>query len=220
MSTSTFLESIACFSFNLCRIFFMLDQVIGRRLCIAIFPLPTRFSLVFVRLPTDGPGKEVADADVSEEDQNNLLKFLEKKETEYMRLRRHKMGVEDFELLTIIGKGAFGEVDHVKAERNLLAEVESNCIVKLYFSFQDDEFLYLVMEYLPGGDVMTLLMKKDILTDDEARLYVAETVLAIDSVHKHDYIHRDIKPGNLLLDLRLSGFGLWISVHSRSRSFL
>lgn len=52
----------------------------------------------------------MADADVSEEDQNNLLKFLEKKETEYMRLQRHKMGADDFELLTMIGKGAFGEV--------------------------------------------------------------------------------------------------------------
>ena len=54
--------------------------------------------------------KKLADADVSEEDQNNLLKYLEKKETEYMRLKRHKMGVSDFDLLTIIGKGAFGEV--------------------------------------------------------------------------------------------------------------
>ncbi|KAK5813412.1 hypothetical protein PVK06_028862 [Gossypium arboreum] len=184
--------------------------------------------------------KKLADADVSEEDQNNLLKFLEKKETEYMRLQRHKIGVEDFELLTIIGKGAFGEVricrekttgqvyamkklkksemlrrgqvEHVKAERNLLAEVDSNCIVKLYFSFQDDDFLYLIMEYLPGGDMMTLLMRKDILSDDEARFYVAETVLAIESIHKHNYIHRDIKPDNLLLDryghLRLSDFGL------------
>jgi serine/threonine kinase 38 len=54
--------------------------------------------------------KKLADADVSEEDQSNLLKFLEKKETEYMRLQRAKMGVDDFELLTMIGKGAFGEV--------------------------------------------------------------------------------------------------------------
>jgi hypothetical protein len=54
--------------------------------------------------------QKLADADVSEEDQNNLLKFLEKKETEYMRLQRHKMGADDFELLTMIGKGAFGEV--------------------------------------------------------------------------------------------------------------
>ncbi|KAM3683305.1 hypothetical protein ACJW31_12G137300 [Castanea mollissima] len=184
--------------------------------------------------------KKLADADVSEEDQTNLLKFLEKKETEYMRLQRHKMGADDFELLTMIGKGAFGEVricrernsgqvyamkklkksemlrrgqvEHVRAERNLLAEVDSNCIVKLYCSFQDDEFLYLIMEYLPGGDMMTLLMRKDTLTEDEARFYVAETVLAIESIHKHNYIHRDIKPDNLLLDkhghLRLSDFGL------------
>ncbi|XP_049346369.1 uncharacterized protein LOC125810908 isoform X1 [Solanum verrucosum] len=184
--------------------------------------------------------KKLADADVSEEDQNNLLKFHEKKETEYMRLQRHKMGADDFELLTMIGKGAFGEVrvcrekttghvyamkklkksemlrrgqvEHVKAERNLLAEVDSNCIVKLYCSFQDDEFLYLIMEYLPGGDMMTLLMRKDTLTEDEARFYVAETVLAIESIHIHNYIHRDIKPDNLLLDryghLRLSDFGL------------
>ncbi|KAI4331535.1 hypothetical protein MLD38_029720 [Melastoma candidum] len=184
--------------------------------------------------------KKLADGDVSEEDQYNLLKYLEQKETEYMRLQRHKMGVDDFELLTMIGKGAFGEVrvcrektsghvyamkklkksemlrrgqvEHVKAERNLLAEVDSSCIVKLYCSFQDDDFLYLIMEYLPGGDMMTLLMRKDTLTEDEARFYVAETVLAVESIHKHNYIHRDIKPDNLLLDrhghLRLSDFGL------------
>ncbi|KAH9308732.1 hypothetical protein KI387_036643, partial [Taxus chinensis] len=183
---------------------------------------------------------KLADADVSEEEQNNLLKYLEKKETEYMRLQRHKMGVDDFELLTIIGRGAFGEVrlcrekttchvyamkklkksemlrrgqvEHVKAERNLLAEVDSNCIVKLYCSFQDEEYLYLIMEYLPGGDMMTLLMRKDTLTEDEARFYVGQTVLAIESIHKHNYIHRDIKPDNLLLDkyghMKLSDFGL------------
>ncbi|XP_058197028.1 serine/threonine-protein kinase CBK1-like isoform X3 [Rhododendron vialii] len=157
-----------------------------------------------------------------------------------MRIRRHKMSVDDFELLTIIGRGAFGEVrlcrekstgliyamkklkksemlrrgqvEHVKAERNVLAEVDSSCIVKLYCSFQDDEFLYLIMEYLPGGDMMTLLMRKDTLTEDEARFYVGQTVLAIESIHKHNYVHRDIKPDNLLLDrnghMKLSDFGL------------
>lgn len=54
--------------------------------------------------------KELAEADVSEEEHDNLLKYLEKKETEYMRLQRHKMGTDDFEQLTMIGKGAFGEV--------------------------------------------------------------------------------------------------------------
>jgi serine/threonine kinase 38 len=82
------------------------------------------------------------------------------------------------------------QVEHVKAERNLLAEVDSAYIVKLYYSFQDEEFLYLIMEYLPGGDMMTLLMRKDTLTEDEARFYIAETVLAIESIHKHNYIHR------------------------------
>ncbi|KAK6161244.1 hypothetical protein DH2020_004643 [Rehmannia glutinosa] len=184
--------------------------------------------------------RKLADAEVSEEEQNNILKYLEKKETEYMRLQRHKMGADDFEPLTMIGKGAFGEVrvcrekstghvyamkklkksemlrrgqvEHVKAERNLLAEVDSNCIVKLYCSFQDEEYLYLIMEYLPGGDMMTLLMRKDTLTEDEARFYVGETVLAIESIHRRNYIHRDIKPDNLLLDrnghMKLSDFGL------------
>jgi serine/threonine protein kinase len=82
------------------------------------------------------------------------------------------------------------QVEHVKAERNLLAEVDSAYIVKLYYSFQDEEFLYLIMEYLPGGDMMTLLMRKDTLTEDEARFYIAETVLAIESIHKHNYVHR------------------------------
>ncbi|KAH8958653.1 hypothetical protein BDL97_06G036600 [Sphagnum fallax] len=184
--------------------------------------------------------RKLADADVTEEEQNSMLKDLERKETEYMRLQRHKTGVDDFELLTIIGRGAFGEVrlcrekktgqvyamkklkksemlrrgqvEHVKAERNLLAEVDSNCIVKLYCSFQDEDYLYLIMEYLPGGDMMTLLMRKDTLTEDEARFYVGQAVLAIESIHKHNYIHRDIKPDNLLLDkhghMKLSDFGL------------
>lgn len=54
--------------------------------------------------------RKLADADVSEEEQINLLKYFERKETEFMRIQRHKMGVDDFELLTIIGRGAFGEV--------------------------------------------------------------------------------------------------------------
>lgn len=56
--------------------------------------------------------RKLADGDVPAEEQMNLLNFLEKKETEYMRIQRHKMGVDDFDLLTIIGRGAFGEVIH------------------------------------------------------------------------------------------------------------
>ncbi|THG12480.1 hypothetical protein TEA_022985 [Camellia sinensis var. sinensis] len=189
--------------------------------------------------------KKLASSEVSEEEQMNLLKDLERKETEYMRLKRHKICVDDFELLTIIGRGAFGErivlqvrlcqekksgnifamkklkksemlsrgqVEHVRAERNLLAEVASHFIVKLFYSFQDAEYLYLIMEYLPGGDIMTLLMREETLTETVARFYIAQSVLAIESIHKHNYIHRDIKPDNLLLDqnghMKLSDFGL------------
>ena len=105
-----------------------------------------------------------------------------------------------------------GQVDHVKAERNLLAEVDNPSIVKLYYSFQDEEFLYLVMEYLPGGDMMTLLMRRDTLSEEVTRFYIAQTVVALETIHRHNFIHRDIKPDNLLLDrdghMKLSDFGL------------
>ncbi|PRQ27999.1 uncharacterized protein LOC133739856 [Rosa rugosa] len=184
--------------------------------------------------------RKLASSDVPKEVQINLIKDLERKETEFMRLKRHRICVDDFEPLTIIGRGAFGEVrlcrekksgniyamkklkksemlmrgqvEHVRAERNLLAEVASHCIVKLYYSFQDAEYLYLIMEYLPGGDMMTLLMREDTLNESVAKFYIAQSVLAIESIQKHNYIHRDIKPDNLLLDknghMKLSDFGL------------
>ncbi|GFP91385.1 serine/threonine-protein kinase cbk1 [Phtheirospermum japonicum] len=194
--------------------------------------------------------RKLASSDVPKEEQINLIKDLERKETEFMRLRRNKICVDDFELLTIIGRGAFGEVrlcrekksgniyamkklkksemlsrgqvEHVRAERNLLAEVASHCIVKLYYSFQDAEYLYLIMEYLPGGDMMTLLMREDTLSENVAKFYIAQSVLAIESIHKHNYIHRDIKPDNLILDknghMKLSDFGLCKPLDCRTLS--
>ena len=68
------------------------------------------------------------------------------------------------------------------------------------------------MEYLPGGDLMSLLMKKDILSEDEARFYMAEMVLSVEAVHKMKCIHRDLKPDNILIGIdghiKLSDFGL------------
>ncbi|KAG5613089.1 hypothetical protein H5410_024370 [Solanum commersonii] len=229
--------------------------------------------------------RKAQEAQVPSDEQEKMLRNLEKRETEYMRLQRHKVGIDDFEQLTVIGKGAFGEkvrfsirgllpcvrrihdtanvrmdideadfsrvrlcrfkstgeifamkklkksdmlsrgqVEHVRSERNLLVEVDSRCIVKLFYSFQDSDFLYLIMEYLPGGDIMTLLMREDVLSENVARFYIAESILAIQSIHQHNYVHRDIKPDNLILDrnghLKLSDFGLCKPLENKYSSIL
>jgi serine/threonine protein kinase len=182
---------------------------------------------------------------LTNKEQNDLRKELDKKESDFIRLKRRKLNQKDFETVKIIGRGAFGEVRlvrmvdgtelyamkklkkdemlkkeqvaHVRAERDVLAQANNPWVVKLHYSFQDDRFLYLVMEYLPGGDMMNLLIKYDIFTEDQTRFYIAETLLAIDSVHKLGYIHRDIKPDNLLLDVtghvKLTDFGLCTGFH-------
>lgn len=172
------------------------------------------------------------------------------KETEFLRLKRSRLGVEDFEPLKVIGRGAFGEVRlvqkrdtghvyamkilrkadmlekeqvaHVRAERDILVEADHQWVVKMYYSFQDVINLYLIMEFLPGGDMMTLLMKKDTLSEESTQFYIAETALAIDSIHKLGFIHRDIKPDNLLLDakghIKLSDFGLCTGLKKSHRT--
>lgn len=100
-----------------------------------------------------------------------------------------------------------------REERNVLANSEKNpWVVGLKCSFQDPDNLYLVMEYLPGGDLMNLLIKKDIFTHEEAQFFTAEMLMALDTVHQMKYIHRDLKPDNILLDanghIKLSDFGL------------
>jgi protein-serine/threonine kinase len=85
--------------------------------------------------------------------------------------------------------GSF-KLAHVKAERDILAKSDTPWIVQLYYSFQDTRYLYLIMEFLPGGDLMSLLIKYDTFSEDVTRFYMAECVLALESIHKLGFIHR------------------------------
>ncbi|CAM4690698.1 serine/threonine-protein kinase MRCK beta isoform X1 [Lepidochelys kempii] len=147
---------------------------------------------------------------------------------------------DDFEIIKVIGRGAFGEVAVVKMksteriyamkilnkwemlkraetacfreERNVLVNGDCQWITTLHYAFQDENYLYLVMDYYVGGDLLTLLSKfEDKLPEDMAKFYIGEMVLAIHSIHQLHYVHRDIKPDNVLLDMnghiRLADFG-------------
>lgn len=109
------------------------------------------------------------------------------------------------------------QLAHIKSERDILSMTSSPWVVELFYSFQDHNYLNLVMEYLPGGDLMGLLIKKDVFPEEMARFYVAEIVLALEAVHGSGYIHRDIKPDNILIGadghLKLSDFGLSTGFH-------
>lgn len=114
-----------------------------------------------------------------------------------------------------------GQEGHVRAERDLMtsasASTNAKWIVKLVYSFQDVDHLYLIMEFMGGGDLLNLLIEKDIFGEDFARFYVAEMILAIHEAHRLGYIHRDIKPDNFLFTsqghIKLADFGLCQSFH-------
>ncbi len=106
------------------------------------------------------------------------------------------------------------QVGHVRAERDALAAAddENRWLTLLHYSFHDELNLYMVMEFLPGGDLMSSLMKEDTFSEDTTKFFMAEAAHAISCVHALGYIHRDIKPDNILLDarghLRLTDLGL------------
>ncbi|XP_052442690.1 serine/threonine-protein kinase MRCK alpha isoform X7 [Carassius gibelio] len=172
--------------------------------------------------------------------EKNILEFLDWAKPFTSKVKQMRLHKEDFEILKVIGRGAFGEVAVVKVkntdkvfamkilnkwemlkraetacfreERDVLVNGDSQWITTLHYAFQDENNLYLVMDYYVGGDLLTLLSKfEDRLPEDMAKFYLAEMVLAIDSVHQLHYVHRDIKPDNILMDMnghiRLADFG-------------
>lgn len=109
------------------------------------------------------------------------------------------------------------QVLNVKHERRVLMTTASSpYVATLHYSFQSQDFLYLVLEFVEGGDVSSLLRKVGCLNEEWALRYFCEIVVAVDSVHEHNILHRDLKPENLLIDkfghLKLSDFGLSMQI--------
>ncbi|XP_062850624.1 rho-associated protein kinase 1 isoform X2 [Trichomycterus rosablanca] len=164
--------------------------------------------------------------------------FLNRYKDTISKIRDLRMKADDYEVVKVIGRGAFGEVQLVRhkssskvyamkllskfemikrsdsaffwEERDIMAFANSSWVVQLFYAFQDDRYLYMVMEYMPGGDLVNLMSNYDV-PEKWARFYTAEVVLALDGIHSMGFIHRDVKPDNMLLDkaghLKLADFG-------------
>ena len=101
---------------------------------------------------------------------------------------------------------------HTKAERNILESVKNPFVVDLIYAFQTDGKLYLILEYLSGGELFMQLEKEGIFMEDMASFYLTEILLALEHLHSEGIIYRDLKPENILLDatghIKLTDFGL------------
>ncbi|KAI3385769.1 hypothetical protein SNEBB_010796 [Seison nebaliae] len=173
--------------------------------------------------------------------------FFERYENDSSKLLQLRIGSGDFSDIKVIGKGANGKVKLVRynedskvyamkmlskvemvkrsevaffwEEREIMAHCNSDWIVRLHFAFQDERYLYMVMDYMAGGDFVNYMMNNDISVDD-AKFFTAEIILAINDIHQMGYVHRDIKPENLLIDekghLKLADFGTCAKVDKES----
>ncbi|XP_051490029.1 citron Rho-interacting kinase [Apus apus] len=170
----------------------------------------------------------------------HVANFVKKYAEAITELRELQPSVKDFEVKSVVGCGHFADVkvvrekgtgdvyamkvmskesllaqEHVsffEEERSILSQSTSPWIPQLQYAFQDKKNLYLVMEYQPGGDLLSLLNRyEDQLDETMVQFYLAELVLAIHSVHQMGYVHRDIKPENVLIDrtghIKLVDFG-------------
>eukprot|EP01060_Flectonema_neradi_P006648 TRINITY_DN14510_c2_g1_i2.p1 TRINITY_DN14510_c2_g1~~TRINITY_DN14510_c2_g1_i2.p1 ORF type:complete len:838 (+),score=82.77 TRINITY_DN14510_c2_g1_i2:133-2514(+) len=148
--------------------------------------------------------------------------------------------ITDFKIKGVIARGTFGRVFLVEKrksrdtyalkvlsksdvitrkmtqkllnERNVMAFTQSSQIVKLHYSFASTKYLYLAMEYMPGGDLFSLLERVESFDESTARFYIAEVYLALEYLHSMSVVHRDLKPDNILLSetghIKLTDFGL------------
>lgn len=147
---------------------------------------------------------------------------------QYVENRKEKLSIDDFELLTVVGKGSFGkvmqvrkkdtnriyalktirkahiisrsEVAHTLAERSVLAQINNPFIVPLKFTFQSPEKLYFVLAFVNGGELFFHLQNEKRFDVDRSRFYTAELLCALECLHGFNVIYRDLKPENILLD--------------------
>ncbi|XP_066573601.1 ribosomal protein S6 kinase alpha-1 isoform X2 [Amia ocellicauda] len=162
--------------------------------------------------------------------------------THHVKEGSEKADPSQFELLKVLGQGSFGKVflvrkvtppdnnqlyamkvlkkatlkvrDRVrtKMERDILADVNHPFVVKLHYAFQTEGKLYLILDFLRGGDLFTRLSKEVMFTEEDVKFYLAELALGLDHLHSLGIIYRDLKPENILLDeeghIKLTDFGL------------
>eukprot|EP00123_Amoebidium_parasiticum_P013653 comp22077_c0_seq1/m.32171 comp22077_c0_seq1/g.32171 ORF comp22077_c0_seq1/g.32171 comp22077_c0_seq1/m.32171 type:complete len:524 (-) comp22077_c0_seq1:916-2487(-) len=159
----------------------------------------------------------------------------------FAKAEKKKCTVDDFELLKVVGKGSFGkvmqvrkkdtgriyamkvlkkghlierdEVEHTKSERAILAKNHTNpFLVGLKFSFQTPDKIYLVLDYINGGELFAHLQNEGVFSLERSRFYAAQLVLAMGHLHENNIIYRDLKPENILVDytgyIALTDFGL------------
>lgn len=181
--------------------------------------------------------------------QAKLEKEFADSEMSRARLGRVKMSIKDFDKIHLIGRGGSGEVwlvrhlvddnlyamkivskmdvlvndqaASVRTERNLLSTIDNPWVVKLFYTFQDSANLYFVMEFIQGGDLCSLLSRSTVLSEENARFYIAEIAIALHQIHKLGFVHRDVKPDNMLITttghIKLADFGLSVNEHTDVR---
>mmetsp|Transcript_3344 Transcript_3344/g.2898 ORF Transcript_3344/g.2898 Transcript_3344/m.2898 type:complete len:185 (+) Transcript_3344:1056-1610(+) len=169
------------------------------------------------------------------DDPSNLKRY-QKKISGFSNL----ITIKDFDFIKPIGKGAFGRVwlvkrkntgdlyamkvinfaermnrnylDTLQKEKKIFQKLKGNWVAKALFTFVHENYLCIVMEFMVGGDFCSILEQYCALDEEVARFYIAEIIIALDSLHKLDIVHRDIKPDNILLDkfghIKLTDFGL------------
>jgi len=165
-----------------------------------------------------------------------------------------KVSLEDFDLLKVLGKGGFGkvmlvrkkgttdiyamkvlkkeavirrnQVAHTKTETHILKQIRHPFLTRMYFAFQSEGKLYMVLNYLPGGELFYRLKREGRFSVERVRLYTAEIALGLGHLHSLDMIYRDLKPENILLDevghICLTDFGLSkesVSTPNAARTF-